>query len=72
MAEADVQQQQGMSPADIAKLAIAVALVVAGIVTMIAVVYLFLTFRTGVVTGRRLSLTALLYLVFAAALALVV
>lgn len=48
------------------------SLVVAGIVTMIAVVYLFLTFRTCVVTGRRLSLAALLYLVFAAALMLVI
>ncbi len=47
-------------------------LIIAGIVTMIAVVYLFLTFRTCVVTGKRLSLAALLYLVFAAALMLVI
>lgn len=44
------------------------SLVVAGVVTMLAVVYLFMTFRTCVVSGRRLSLAALFYLVFAAAL----
>jgi cation:H+ antiporter len=45
-------------------------LVIAGIVTTLAVAFLFATFRTGIVTGRRLSLAALFYPVFVAALLL--
>ncbi len=45
-------------------------LIIAGIVTGLAVVFLFLTFRAGIVTGRRLSLSALFYLVFVGALLL--
>ena len=43
-------------------------LVMAAIVTALAVLFQFTSFRTGIVTGRRLSLSALFYLVFAGAL----
>lgn len=44
-------------------------LTIAACVTVLAVIFLLLMFRGRPVTGRRLALTALLYLVFAAALA---
>lgn len=45
-------------------------LIIAGSVTTLAVVALFLTFRGGRVTGKRLSWPSLLYLLFAGALLL--
>jgi len=45
-------------------------LVLAGVVTALAVLALFLMFRGGRITGRRLSWTSLLYLLFAGALGL--
>jgi cation:H+ antiporter len=45
-------------------------LIVAGGVTALAVVALFLMFRGGRVTGKRLSWASLLYLLFAGALLL--
>jgi cation:H+ antiporter len=45
-------------------------LIIAGSVTTLAVVALFLMFRGGRVTGRRLSWASLLYLLFAGALLL--
>jgi cation:H+ antiporter len=46
------------------------SLILAGAVTTVAVLVLFLMFRGGRITGKRLSLTSLLYLLFAGALAL--
>jgi cation:H+ antiporter len=43
-------------------------LILAGFITVAAVVFLLLMFRGGAVTGRRLALASLLYLVFAGAL----
>jgi len=45
-------------------------LVLAGVVTALAVLALFLLFRSGRITGRRLSWASLLYLLFAGALGL--
>jgi cation:H+ antiporter len=45
-------------------------LVLAGVVTALAVLALFLMFRGGRITGRRLSWASLLYLLFAGALGL--
>jgi len=45
-------------------------LILAGVVTALAVLALFLMFRGGRITGRRLSWTNLLYLLFAGALGL--
>jgi cation:H+ antiporter len=45
-------------------------LILAGAVTMLAVLALFLLFRGGRITGKRLSLASLLYLMFAGALSL--
>jgi hypothetical protein len=45
-------------------------LIIAGSVTTLAIVALFLTFRGGRVTGKRLSWPSLLYLLFAGALLL--
>ena len=44
-------------------------LAIAAFITVLAVIFLLLMFRGRAITGRRLALTALLYLVFAAALA---
>lgn len=44
-------------------------LAIAAFITVLAVIFLLLMFRGRAVTGRRLAMTALLYLVFAAALA---
>lgn len=46
------------------------SLILAGAMTTIAVLALFLLFRGGRITGKRLSLASLLYLVFAGALSL--
>lgn len=46
------------------------SLILAGAVTAVAVLALFLLFRGGRITGRRLSLASLLYLLFAGALSL--
>jgi cation:H+ antiporter len=46
------------------------SLVLAGVVTALAVLALFLLFRGGRITGRRLSWASLLYLFFAGALSL--
>lgn len=46
------------------------SLILAGAVTTLAVLLLFLLFRGGRITGRRLSLASLLYLLFAGALSL--
>jgi hypothetical protein len=45
-------------------------LIIAGSVTTLAVVALFLMFRGGRVTGKRLSWASVLYLLFAGALLL--
>jgi cation:H+ antiporter len=45
-------------------------LVIAGVVTALAVLALFFLFRGGRITGRRLSWASLLYLLFAGAVAL--
>jgi cation:H+ antiporter len=45
-------------------------LVLAGVVTALAVLALFFLFRGGRITGRRLSWASLLYLLFAGALGL--
>jgi cation:H+ antiporter len=44
-------------------------LTIAAVITVLAVIFLLLMFRGPAVSGRRLALAALLYLVFAAALA---
>jgi cation:H+ antiporter len=44
------------------------SLILAGAVTAVAALALFLLFRGGRITGKRLSLASLLYLLFAGAL----
>jgi cation:H+ antiporter len=46
------------------------SLILAGAVTTLAVLVLFVLFRGGRITGKRLSLATLLYLVFAGVLSL--
>ena len=45
-------------------------LTIAAVITVLAVIFLFLMFRGAAVTGKRLAMAALLYLVFAGALAI--